>query len=307
MGESAEVTVGRNFLLFAGAIQEQLRRWFMGNRKILNPFRPLICLGKHDRLLTQALQKTGVNFLDTRLDVVAKWSFDLRLLVSADPDGHPWLGLIADVGTSNVIDIPVSELLANNFDPTGHYVGAPREVDDLMAFSRLRLIGRVKKVENAMLVLDDIRGDIDSERVDAADVFIEARRESLEAVTRALYPSVAVRALETLRGIRAPYISGEGKLNKIRHTIDKLNSSSQNPRKESLNLTFGDGLSVRFGALLNQPSPQFPRTIETSRPTMLFGASGHNQDTQPGSRDQAARTVSVCVSSNERPHRRRVV
>ena len=281
MGERAEVTVGKHLLLFAGAIQEQLRRWFLGNRKILKPFRPLICLGRRDRLLTQALQKTGVNFSDTRLDVVAKWSFDLRLLASADPDGHPSLGLIADVGTSNVIDIPVSELLIKNFDPTGRYVGAPREVDDLMGFSRLRLIGRVKKVENTMLVLDDIRSDVDSDRVDAADVFIEARRESLEAVTRALYPSVAVRALEALREIRGPYINGEGKLKKIGRTINKLNSSSRNEKEGSLNLRFGDGLSVRFGALLDQSSPQFPRIIETRRPTMLFGASGHDQHTQP--------------------------
>ena len=281
MGENQEVTVGEHLLLFAGAIEQQLRCWFSAKRKILRPFRPLVCLGSRDRLLTKALQQTGVESPDTRIDVVAKWSFDLRLLTSADPDGRPSLGLIADVGTSNVIDIPVSELLDKKFDPTECYVGVPGEVDNLMGFSRLRLIGRVKKVENKMLVLDDVRSDVESDRVTAADVFVEARRETLEAVTHALYPSAADRALQTLRAVRTPFVSGDGKLEKIRRTIDELNRSSRNQNEGSLNLRFGDDLSVKFGALLNQSSSQFPRMIETSRPTMLFGASGHDQHTQP--------------------------
>ena len=200
MGEVEEVAVGDHLLLFAGAIQEQLLWWLSDNRKIMRRFRPLVCLGSRDRLLTQALRKGGVASPDTRLDVVAKWSFDLRLLASADPDGRPTLGLIADVGTSHVIDIPVSELLDKNFDPTGCYVGALGEVDDLMGSSRLRLIGRVKRIKNAVLFLDDVRSDVESDRVAAADVFVEARRETLEAVTRALYPLAADRVLDALSG-----------------------------------------------------------------------------------------------------------
>ena len=281
MGEIEQVPVGEHLLLFAGAIEQQLRRWLSGNRKILRPFRPLICLGNRDRLLTQALLKMGVKSPDRRLDVVAKWSFDLRVLGSADPDGRPSLGLIADVGTSNVIDIPVSELLTRKFDPTGCYVGTPGEVDDLMGFSRLRLIGRVTKVEDTILVLDDVRSDAEGDRVAASDVLLEARRETLEAVTRTLFPLEAERTLAALRSIRVPYVSGEGKLEKIRRMIDDLNKSSRNTNEGSLNLKFGDGLSAEFGSVLDQSNPQFPRMIETSRPTMLFGASGHDQQTQP--------------------------
>lgn len=281
IGEVAEVAVGEHLLLFAIAIEQQLRDWFSGSRKILRPFRPLVCLGKRDKLLTQALQKAQVRSPDERLEVVAKWSFDLRLLASPDPDAPPSLGLIADVSTSNVIDIPVSELLAKNFDPTGCYVGAPREVDDLMGFSRLRLIGRVKGVENGTLILNDVRSDAESDRVSAAGVFVEARRETLEALTRLLYPSAADRALGELHRMCWPFISGDGKLEKIRRTIDELNKSSKNANKGSLNLSFGEGLSVELGALLDQLSPQFPQMIKTSRPTMLFGVSGHNSNSLP--------------------------
>lgn len=281
LGQIEEATVGEHLLLLAEAIEHQLHRWLSGSRKILRAFHPLICLGSRDRLLGKALREAGAQTPDERLDVVAKWSFDLRLLASADPEGRPSLGLIADVGTSNVIDVPVSELLQRNFDPVGCYIGTPGEVDDLTGFSRLRLSGRVKAVEDGTLVLDDVRSGSESNRANAADVYVEARRETLEAVTRALYPDVAEDALTKLRRIRAPYLSGNGKLEKIRRTIDELNRSLKKTNHGSLNLRFRDGLSVKFGELLDQSSVQFPRMIETSRPTMLFGASGHDQQTQP--------------------------
>ena len=281
LGEIVEVPVAEHLLLLAEAIFHQLRQWFSGNRRILRPFHPLICFGSRDRLLANALQQARVQSPDGRLDVVAKWSFDLRLLSSADPESRPSLGLIADVGTSNVIDIPVSELLERGFDPVGCYVRTQSEPDELTGSSRLRLLGRVRNIDNGQLVLDDVREDTGTDRIAAANVFVEARRETLEAVTRALYPSAADRALQALRHARAPYISGDGKLKKIRRTIQELNKSSRNATEGALNLRFSDGLSAQFGPLLDLSSSAFPRMLETSRPTMLFGASGHDQDTQP--------------------------
>ncbi len=78
MGEIEEVAVGKHLLLLAVAIEHQLWHWLSGSRKILHRFHPLICLGNRDRLLTKALQEVGIQSPDTRLDVVAKWSFGLR-------------------------------------------------------------------------------------------------------------------------------------------------------------------------------------------------------------------------------------
>ena len=281
MGEIEQVAVGEHLLLLAEAIQHQLRHWIAGSRKVLRRFRPLICLGNRDRLLTKALRETGIQSLDTRLDVVAKWSFDVRLLFSGESDEPPFVGLLADVGTSNLIDVPVSELLKKNFDPVGCYVGTPGELHDLTGSSQIRLLGQVNGVENSTLILEDVRSDADSDRVDATEVFVEARRETLEAATRALYPTVAENALAKLRRIRAPYLAGDGKLRKIRRMIDDLNRSLRQKSDRSLNLQFGDNLQAEFGVLLDQSSPQFPLIIETRRPTMLFGASGHDQQTQP--------------------------
>ena len=281
MGEIEEVKVREHLLLLAVAINHQLGNWLSGKRRILRRFHPLICLGSGDQLLTKALREAGVQSPDTRLNVVAKWSFDLRLLASGDPDEPPFLGLLADVDTSNVIDVPVSELLEKKFDPVGCYVGMPEEVDDLTGFSHIRLLGCVKGVEDDTLVLEDVNINAKSDRVVATNVFLEPRQETLDAVTCALYPSVAKDALTKLRRIRGPYLSGDKKLQKITWMVNELNKRLRQTSHESLTLRFSDGLSVEFGTLLDQSSPHFPRVIETSRPTMLFGASGHDQHTQP--------------------------
>ena len=119
MGDIAEVQTAQNLLLLAEGIQHQLRKWFSRSRTVLRPSRPLVCLGSRDRLLSLALSELDVRDVDPRLDVVAKWSFDIRLFAPATPEQALWLGLIADVGTSHVIDIPVSELIQKGLDPTG--------------------------------------------------------------------------------------------------------------------------------------------------------------------------------------------
>jgi hypothetical protein len=202
-------------------------------------------------------------------------------IASAEPDDPAWLGLIADVGTSNVIDMPVDELIEHGFDPTGSYVGVHGDTDDAVSASRLRLLGRVIGVDGDMLVLDDVREDAANERVPAADVFPEPRRETLEAVVKQLYPRIATEALKKLRRIRGPYLSGERKLAKIQRTIEEMNKSLAGGGDKALRLQLGDGLRASFGPLLNRSSPHFPRMIETSRPGMLFGPSGHDQANQP--------------------------
>lgn len=281
MGEASEAAVREHLLLLAEATEHQLRYWFSRSRTILRRYRPLVCLGSRDRLLAIALEELGVKEPDPRLDVVAKWSFDLRLIAPVDPDEPPWLGLIADVGTSNIIDIPIAELMERGFEPLGAYVGVIGDTEDPVSASRLRLLGRVAGIEGATLILDDMREDATSDRVAAADVFLEPRREMLEAVVRCTHPEIAGQALGKLRRIRAPYLNGDRKLEKIRRTIEQMNKSLAGTGAKALNLTLGDGLSAKFAPLLDQDDPRFPTMIETTRPAMLFGPSGHDQAEYP--------------------------
>ncbi|MXW15273.1 MAG: hypothetical protein F4120_04685 [Rhodothermaceae bacterium] len=283
MGQLKRVEVSRHLWLFATAITQQFLLWFSKEYDILKPFQPLVCLGK-DRLLTDALRELRVTQPDPRLDVVPKVSFDFRVFSSADPGGSLYLGLVVDFSTTNVIRIPVSELLEKNFDPTGNYVRLSGNVNDPVGFSHpLPLIGRIERVENEDLILDDVRSDFESDRIGASDVFLEPRSETLVAVTRLLYPNSADRALKAMRTTKQRYIGGEGKMEKISSTVKALNKSLTIEGKKPLNLCFGNRLNVSFGKLLDQSNPQFPPLIETSRPTMLFGAGGYNHFNQPDS------------------------
>ena len=137
------------------------------------------------------------------------------------------------------------------------------------------------QIDGDYLLLDDIRSESDTNRVASAEVFLEARRENLEAVLGVLYPAVASEALNKLRRIRAPYLSGDRKLEKIRLTIESLNKSLESTEDRGLRLTFGDGLRASLDRLLDRDDARFPRIIETTRPAMLFGPSGHDQAQQP--------------------------
>jgi hypothetical protein len=148
--------------------------------------------------------------------------------------------------------MPVDELIRRGFDPTGSYVGLHGDADDPVSASRLRLLGQVSGIEQDTLLLDDVREDAADDRVAAADVFLEPRRETLEAVVRWLHPHIANQTLEKLRRIRAPYLSGERKLAMIQRTLEEMNSSLRRGGDKALNLTFANGLSASFGPLLNQ-------------------------------------------------------
>ena len=204
MGDVEEVVVGEHLLLMAEAIGKQLRHWVSGRRKILRKFHPLVCLGRRDRLLTKAARHVGVQSPDPRLEVGAKWSFDLRMLYSPDANELPYLGLLVDVSTSNMIDFTASDLLDMRLDLVGHYIGTIEAEEDTIRTSRIQLLGRVKRVVDKTLFIDDVRDGSDITRVEDADVFVEARQETLEAVTHALYPSKANQLLSILGSSAEP-------------------------------------------------------------------------------------------------------
>jgi hypothetical protein len=280
MGLVTECEVADNFLLLAEALNLKLRWWLQGRFKVLRYSKPLLTLGKRDKLLSTSLSNLGIQKPDPNLDVFARWSFDFRMFLPANSNRSPWLGLVADVGTSTVIDIPLKDLLAKGFDPVGHYVGIRAHFNDGSA-ERLQLLGQVSKVNGDDVLLTDLREGADGDHVRAESVFVEPRRETLETMVYLMYPKVAGKALMQLQKARAPYLSGDGKLRKIRDAIAGFNKTLDDEKQGSLDLSFGDGLHARFGELIDQRSDLFPSIIETNRPPMLFGPNGYDRSDQP--------------------------
>ena len=116
------------------------------------------------------------------------------------------------------------------------------------------------------LILTDLREGADADRVQAIDVFLEPRRETLEATVQLLYPEVGAEALEKLRRIRTPYVSGKGKLRKIRETLEAFNDSLSATKDTSLDLSIGKDLRASFGPLLDQANSLFPSMVK-NRPS----------------------------------------
>jgi hypothetical protein len=74
-------------------------------------------------LLSRAVRDTQVNLEPiSGVEVVTRYDIDARMLWMPGDDTKPYLGVLIDIGTSNVIDLPVAELISKGFDVIGRYV-----------------------------------------------------------------------------------------------------------------------------------------------------------------------------------------
>ena len=263
LGEAIEVPVAAHLLLLGTAVQAALFRWLRGRRTILRRAKPLLCWGSSRKatLLSAAIREAGLE-PTPGLEVLVRHSFDTRVVQPAQAGAAPYLALLLDIGTSNDITIPVAALIKAGFDPRGLYV-CRQEHDADGVRPRLDTIGCVAAVENGRLRLTDTELD---GPVDAGEVILEPRQETLETVVRLFYPAAATRILAGLQQRRRCYVTAADKLQHIAQVIAETGPV--------LPLTFTGGLKATIGGLLQAGDPSFPAEIAVSRPGLLFGAQG---------------------------------
>lgn len=268
LGSVEDVPIDEHLLLVARAIQHAILVWIAPKRPVLKANKQLVFWGQVQtaRLLTQALRQLDLAPIPN-VEVPIRYEIDCRLFY--DRDDKPYLGIVADVRTSNVIDVAVSELLARDFPIIGRGVCRRVEPKDPNLHPRLEFLGTVADVAGSALHLTDADADWE---VDAGDVLIEPRLEALRDVITCYYPAPANDILSALSDLRQPILSTEGKLEQIRHTLAGLRGHD---------LAFADDVKVTIGDLLTLESPRFPLQIETARPPLLFGAQGHNVGQYP--------------------------
>jgi len=174
LGETKEVDTNDHLLLFGKVIQQTLVRWLASRRTIIRPSRPLICWGRRDAgLLSKALEELGLTAREG-LEVVARHSFDTRVLQSQGNKAAPFLALVMDIGTSNVVLIAVSDLIASGLDVVGRYICRREEAKDDDILPKLDTLGRVTGQEGTTLLLTDTTAE---DRVSADAVVLEQRQE----------------------------------------------------------------------------------------------------------------------------------
>jgi hypothetical protein len=249
-----------NLRLLGKVLQHSILEWLREYFTILKPSRPIVFWGKKKeaKLLSSAVGECGLE-PQSGIEVIARYSLNTRVLQIPESPKRFYLGLIIDLDTSNVLDLPLGDLINKGFDPIGRYVCRRVFADDPWFRPKPDLIGAVAEIEGNYALLTDNTGE---DRVSTEEVFLESRQENLEAVLRILYPHKADQIIKRVQQLRANYVTANGKLVLIRQVLDSL--------KKRHRIETGDGLTIQLSALLTSESPLCPEQIETDRPKLLL-------------------------------------
>jgi hypothetical protein len=271
LGEVEEVSIQDNLLLMAKAIQQSILIWLAGQRPIVKAGKRLVFWGglAESFLLSRAVKEANLEPV-SGVEVVTRYDIDARMLWTPGSDPIPYIGVLMNISTSNVIDFSVAELIDRGIDVIGKYVCKRGDDDSEYLRPRLELVGMVNRVEGNRLLLTDTEG---IDEIDARDVLLEPRLENLDAVVQALYGAHVNKILARLRQLRAPLTTATGKLARIRQTLTGL--------KNQHKIVLGDEVEVSLGDLLVPGDPQFPTYVSTSRPGFLFGPQGRKTGSWP--------------------------
>jgi hypothetical protein len=271
LGEVEEVPVQDNLLLMAKAIQQSILIWLAGQRPIVKAGKRLIFWGglAQSLLLSRAVKEVNLKPVP-EVEVVTRYDVDARMFWTPGSDPTPYVGVLIDISTSNVIDLSVAELINRGIDVIGKYVCKRGDDEPEYLRPRLELVGMVSRVEGSRLLLTDTEG---LDEIDAKDVWLEPRLENLDAVIQALYGPHASRILTRLRQLRAPLTTATGKLARLRQTLSSLKSKHK--------IVLGGEVEVSLGDLMVPGDPPFPAHIATGRPGFLFGPQGRKTGSWP--------------------------
>jgi len=269
LGEKREVAINEHLLLFARGVQRAILVWVASkNTRILQESKQLVFWGQTQQalLLTQAVQKVEETSVEG-LEVAVKYEIDCRLF--RKPDGTPYLGIVIDVATSNLIEIPASSLLERRFPLVGKFVCKRRDFEHDYLQPRLDILGRVQSIQGSKLILTDTEF---AQEVEAKDALLEPRTENLEAVLKHIYKAKSNAILSDLKGKRTNLSTASGKRSLIRKTVETLNIGK---------LEVADGVLVSLEMPLKPQHNAFPEIISTDRPSLLFGAQGRSSSPYP--------------------------
>lgn len=268
LGNASEVNVNEHLFLVAKGVQQTILAWLSKSLKILKNDKKIVFWGQAENalLLSKELNNLKLDVIDG-LEVVLKYEIDCRMF--QNPSGNYYLGLVLDVATSNIIDLPVSSLQEFGISIQDKYVCLKRDVDEDHFRPKLDLIGRVSEIQGNKLFLTDTEGltEIESDLV-----FLEPRSEYLYEIIQKVYKQNSAKLISYLEASRRSIHTPNGKFAKINETLAGL-------RKRSLQI--GNSLKINIGDLLDQTDSQYPSKISTERPILLFGSQGRNRTTYP--------------------------
>ncbi len=268
LGKTEDVDIRTHLLLVAKAIQKAILLWIAGKRPIIKDSKALIFWGQVDDtlLLSRAVKQVGLEPI-SGLEVPIRYEVDCRMFF--DRNQVPFLALLVDVSTANVIDIPVSDLIERGMPIVNKFICRRRDIEHDYLQPGLDFLGRVSEVRGNKLFLSDTES---LSQIDARQALLEPRLENLQASIDVVYTTKAPAISDRLTELRKPISNAPGKLAHIVDTLAKLKQRQ---------IEIANGINVYLGDLLKEGDELFPPLIETKEPIRLFGAHGNNQHKIP--------------------------
>jgi hypothetical protein len=250
------------WLLAPLALEALLQCFVSLNRPVLKPRFPLRLLSQRPPNLLPANAQLPVWL---RRSIVLE--FDTRTVKdSADKGG---VILACGVRTRNFIDVTCAALIETGIPLVGRYVGRYVEDDDRRVVNHARLVGRVARVNGKTLLLDD-HGEGESS-IDAAQAYLEPRKENLDWCVRHLLGAQAEGVLADAESAAAKLLSGRERLALVCKTFDYL---------RTLRIEVTPDTLLELGPLVGSEKRSWTLPTETiKKPVLVFDPSGTRTNT----------------------------
>jgi Piwi domain len=175
----------------------------------------------------------------------------------------PFLAAIVNTRTIQSIDRTVAQLIADGFNPEGHYAMSHKPPQDDPRISRgMLLSGKIRSISGSTLHLDDARQNL--ETIDAQNAFLE--RKAFAPLLQHVFGSDTPMILTRLDKLRADQRYGPNKLKTIETFIAHF---AKTP------LAIAPNLTVSFSPLLKSEDQAFPRLDSCPKPTYVFDQAGN--------------------------------
>lgn len=171
---------------------------------------------------------------------------------------EPFVGLVLDVETANLIDASCAELLERDFPLEELYVGSYCDQPDSRLAPKFRLAGRVCSILGDELVLTDHRDDFGT--IEREKAYLDPSPTAFRRCMSHVYGERLSEAEQALRDRLAEERGGPTRLQRLMETLGKLGGKTIN-MAPAATFTIGQFLSQdadgRFPKVRKAPSPVY--------------------------------------------------
>lgn len=256
----------RNLRLCAALVRNALLNHLHKIRRPVYRYSPLrfVATGPQNNLLAKSLprQLGCLHWLSVHPLFVADarvFHFDRQ---------SPFVGIAFEVRTTRRIALSCRELLAENFSPIDLYVGRMVPHPDARIQPHLELLGRVQRIDDALLLLTDARPEMTS--INASDAVLEPRLGAFDRCLTHVFGDQTERVKAALEVELTALRSGPTCLQKLRETAIYF---------AKVHLELVPGVAVEIAPLLSSDSRAFPPLDTASQPVYVFEPTGAHTDT----------------------------